>query len=103
MFDNADSKLYGICSNVTLPNPQFDSFTITTGVEHIIANLQPLSLPQINAYAIDESGGKYIFVGADPPSSACINNYLYVIDIPTGAILSKTLYPFAQKHRLDHE
>jgi gliding motility-associated-like protein len=96
VYDNTNGKLYGICSTVSLPSPQFDSITVTTASEHVIANIQPLSLPQINAYTIDEAGGKFIFVGADPPSSACINNYLYVLDIATGATLTRTLYPYAQ-------
>jgi gliding motility-associated-like protein len=96
VYDNTNGKLYGINSANTLPAPQFDSITLTTAAVHPIANLQPLSLPDINAYTIDEVGGKYIFVGEDPPSSACINNYLYVLDLNTGAILSRTLYPYSQ-------
>ncbi len=63
---------------------------------NLISNLPPLSLPQSNAYTIDEKSGKFIFLGADPPSAACISNYLYVLDINTGSVISKTIYPYAQ-------
>ena len=96
VYDNTTGKLYGICSSSTFASPQFDSISLATGAEHFISNLPSVSLPQLNTYSIDEASGKYFFVATDPPSAACINNYLYIVDISTGAILSKTLYPFAQ-------
>jgi gliding motility-associated-like protein len=63
---------------------------------HPIAPLPALTLPGVNAYTIDEQAGKYIFLGADPPGPACISNYLYVLDINTGVIISRTLYPYGQ-------
>lgn len=96
VYNNSDGHLYGIDLSPALPYPQFDSITLATGATHAIADLPALSLPDIYAYTIDESSGKYLFVGADPLSSACINNYFYVVDVRTGAVLSKTLYPYAQ-------
>lgn len=96
LYDNLTGKLYGINHSAALQYPQFDSITLSTGVVHPIANLPALYLPQIYAYAIDEKAGKYIFLGSDPSSSGCISNYLYTLDINTGAILSRTLYPYAQ-------
>ncbi|MDO6435219.1 gliding motility-associated C-terminal domain-containing protein [Flavitalea sp. BT771] len=96
VYNNSDGKLYGIDVSPALPAPQFDSISLATGTVHVIAALPPLSLPYIYAYAIDEASGKYLFVGEDPISAACINYYFYVVDIHTGAVLSKTLYPYAQ-------
>ena len=96
VFDNSSGKLYGLCSPTGAPSPQFDSISLATGIEHLIGSLPPMSLPQISAYSIDEAGGRYFFVAQDTMNVACINNYLYIVDIGTGAILSKTVYPFAQ-------
>lgn len=95
-FDNANSKLYATCYSSLWSVPQFDSISISTGVIHFISNLPAMSFPQINANVIDELNGIFVFVGKDPISSACINNYLYQIDISSGAVISKKLYPFAQ-------
>jgi gliding motility-associated-like protein len=95
VFDNLTGKLYGISQSSTSAS-QFDSITISTGAVHPIAPLPALTLPGVNAYTIDEKAGKYIFLGADPPGPACISNYLYVLDINTGAIISRTLYPYGQ-------
>ena len=91
VYDNLTHKLYGITSGW-----QFDSVSLLTGALNLISNLPPLSLPQSNAYTIDEKSGKYIFLGADPPSPTCISNYLYVLDINTGSTISKSIYPYAQ-------
>jgi gliding motility-associated-like protein len=91
VFDNLTRKLYGIKYGW-----QFDSVSLSTGYVNFISNLPPLSLPQSYAYTIDEKSGKFIFLGADPPSAACISNYLYVLDINTGSVISKTMYPYAQ-------
>ena len=91
VYDNLTRKLYGITSGW-----QFDSVSLSTGALNLISNLPPLSLPQANAYTIDEKSGRFIFLGADPPSAACISNYLYVLDINTGSVISKTIYPYAQ-------
>lgn len=95
-FDNANSKLYATCYSSLWSVPQFDSISLNTGDIHFISNLPAMSFPQLNANAIDELNGRFIFVGTDPVSSACINNYLYQIDINSGAVISKNLYPFAQ-------
>lgn len=95
-FNNADSKLYAIGSSSLWAVPQFDSISLSTGAIHYISNLPAMSFPQINANVIDELNGVFIFVAKDPSSSACINNYLYQIDIRPGSIISKKLYPYAQ-------
>ncbi len=47
-----------------------------------------MTLPNLGAAAIDEAAGKYIFVGNDP-FVVCITNYLYLLDIGTGVVLSQ--------------
>lgn len=95
-FNNANSKLYATCYSSLWAVPQFASISLSTGSIHFISNLPAMSFPQINANAIDELKGIFIFVGKDPVSSDCINNYLYQVDINSGAVISKKLYPFAQ-------
>ena len=94
VFDNTTGRLYGVDNSPFLPIPQFQWIDIPTGVVHEIAELPPVELPQLHAYAVDEKAGKYMFVGKDPPPSACTLNYLYVLDLASGAILSKTLFPY---------
>lgn len=95
-FDSLTHRLYGIC----IPpgqNAQFDSIELSTGIEHQLSVIPSVSyVPEMGTFAIDEAAGKYIFVGADPPSSACINKSLYVLDISTGNVLSRTPYPYAR-------
>jgi gliding motility-associated-like protein len=92
VYDNLNGKLFGIDQSAS----QFDSITLSTGALHPMAGLPSLSLPYLNAYTIDETSGRYIFLGTDLSSPACISNYLYTLDINTGAVISKTLYPYAQ-------
>jgi gliding motility-associated-like protein len=92
VYDNLNGKLFGIDQSAS----QFDSITLSTGALHPMASLPSLSLPYLNAYTIDEISGRYIFLGTDLSSPTCISNYLYVLDINTGAVISKTLYPYAQ-------
>lgn len=95
VFNNASSKLYGLCYSSSWANPQFDSISVNTGAVHFITNLPAMSFPQVNTNAIDELNGRYIFVGKES-SSNCIDNYLYQLDVNSGNVLSKKLYPFAQ-------
>ena len=92
VYDNLNGKLFGIDESAS----QFDSITLSNGALHPISNIPTLSLPYLNAYTIDETSGRYIFLGNDLSSPACISNYLYTLDINTGAVISKTLYPYAQ-------
>ncbi len=96
MYDNLTNKLYGIdLGNASFPH--FDSITLSTGVSHFISNLPAMVLQTtLTTFSIDEQAGKYIFMGTDPPTVDCFSNYLYVLDIQSGAILSKTPYPFYQ-------
>jgi gliding motility-associated-like protein len=96
VFDNSNSKLLGVCYSSLWPNPQFDSISLSTGALHFISNLPAMSLPQLNTNAVDELNQVFLFVGKDPVSSNCINNYLYQVDINSGNLLSKELYPYAQ-------
>jgi len=110
-FDNATRQLYGIDVSDSLSSPQFDSITLATGEKHLITAL-PLMDVQGNgyigsyssgagdyydqgSYTIDEQGGKYIFLATDPDTSACVNQYLYALDIPTGAVSSKMFFPYS--------
>ena len=95
LFDNLTGHLYGIGSPSSLPNFQFDSVSLTNGTCYPIANLPPMTLPDLGAAAIDEAAGKYVFVGNDD-FPACISNYLYVVDISTGVVLLKKPYPYAE-------
>jgi gliding motility-associated-like protein len=96
LYDNLTGHLYAI-GNAGGTSPfQFDSVGINNGVLYPIATMPAMSLPSgVGTVTIDEAAGKFIFLGEDPPS-ACINNYLYVLDINSGAILEKILYPYAQ-------
>jgi gliding motility-associated-like protein len=96
MYDNLTGKLYGIDLG-TGSFPRFDSITISTGALHVISNLPAMVLQStLTTFSIDELAGKYIFMGTDPPTVDCFSNYLYVLDIHSGAVLSKTPYPFYQ-------
>lgn len=95
VFNNADSKLYGLCYSSLWANPQFDSISVNTGAVHFIADLPVMSFPQVNTNAIDELNGRYIFVGKESASN-CIDNYLYQLNVNSGNVRSKKLYPFAQ-------
>lgn len=105
-FDNVTGHLYGINEVVTTSVAQFDSVTLATGKVNVIANLPPLSVSgaganvraaiDLDTYTIDEQGGKYIFLAADPDTSTCVNDYLYALNIPSGTIASKILYPYLQ-------
>ena len=95
-FDSTTGKTYAICTSSSLPYPQFDSITLATGALHFIANLPAISLPQINAYTIDEAAGKYIFVGSTPRASACVNYTLFVLDLSSGSVLNTLIYPYAE-------
>jgi gliding motility-associated-like protein len=95
LFDNLTGHLYGIGSPSSLSHYQFDSVSLTNGTCYPIANLPPMTLPDLGAAAIDEAAGKYIFVGNDP-FVVCVTNYLYLVDIGTGVVLSKKPYPYAE-------
>ncbi len=96
LYDNGNGHLYAIGNSSPLSPLQFDSVGLNNGVLYPISTLPPMTLPSgLGTVTIDEAAGKYIFLGTDPPS-ACINNYLYVLDVNSGAILSKILYPYAQ-------
>ncbi len=96
VYDNLTSQLYAIGSAGPTSPFQFDSVGLNNGILYPISNLPAMSLPSgLGTVTVDEAAGKYIFLGEDPPS-ACINNYLYVLDINSGAILAKILYPYAQ-------
>jgi gliding motility-associated-like protein len=95
LFDNLTGHLYGIGSPPSLSYFQFDSVSLTNGTCYPIANLPPMTLPDLGAAAIDEAAGKYIFVGNDD-FPACISNYLYLVDIGTGVVLLKRPYPYAE-------
>ena len=104
-FDNTTGILYCINEALTSSVAQFDSVTLATGAVHVIANLPPLYIqgvsiylrigPYLGSYTIDEQGGRYIFLAADPDTAACANEYLYALDLKTGAVASKTLYPYS--------
>jgi gliding motility-associated-like protein len=95
-FDNLTGTLYGIDISNNLQAPEFDSVSVTTGNVYPISILPTLSGLPIAATAIDENAGKYIFVASDNEVPGCVANYLFVVDIQTGAILSKTSYPYAE-------
>jgi gliding motility-associated-like protein len=96
LYDNLTGHLYAIGNSTSLSPFQFDSVGLTNGVLYPISTMPPMTLPSgLGTVTIDETAGKYIFLGSDPPSG-CVNNYLYVLDLGSGAILAKTLYPYAQ-------
>jgi gliding motility-associated-like protein len=96
LYDNLTSHLYAIGRTGPTSRFQFDSVGLSNGILYPISTLPPISLPSgLGTVTIDEAAAKYIFLGQDPPS-ACINNYLYVLDINSGAILARILYPYAQ-------
>jgi hypothetical protein len=92
--DNGDDTLYALYSG--RGGVSMSWIDPSSGALHPMAVLPSLSLPYLNAYTIDETSGRYIFLGMDLSSPACISNYLYVLDINTGAVITKTLYPYAQ-------
>ncbi len=96
LYDNLTGHLYAIGSNGPASPFQFDSVGLSNGILYPISTLPAMSLPSgLGTVTIDEAAGKYIFLSADQPSG-CINNYLYVLDVNSGAILEKILYPYAQ-------
>jgi gliding motility-associated-like protein len=95
VFDNLTGHLYGVGTSPSWAYTQFDSVGLTNGILYRIADLPSMSLPQIYTMAIDEAAGKYIFVGSDQ-ITGCISNFLYIVDINTGIVLSKRPYPYAQ-------
>jgi gliding motility-associated-like protein len=110
-FDNATGQLYGVDVSASLSSPQFDSITLATGEKHPITALPPMYVQgsgyiggysygagnyyDVGSYTIDEQGSKYIFLATDPDTSTCVNQYLYALDIPAGAVSSKILLPFS--------
>jgi len=96
VYDNRTNRLYGIKISPILQSPQFDSIGLSAGTLFRIADLPQLSLPQVSAYTIDEQSNKYIFVGTDDDGTACVNDFLYVLDVSNGAILERTTYPYAK-------
>lgn len=96
LYDNLTGHLYAIGNTGGTSPFQFDTVGLSSGILYPISTLPAMILPSgLGAVTIDEAAGKYIFLGQDPPSG-CINNYLYVLDINSGAILAKLLYPYAQ-------
>ncbi len=92
IYDNLNGRLYGI----DYLNMQFDSISLSTGALHVISNLPPINVEVDRTYTIDEAAGKFIFVGSDSSAGQCFSDYLYVLDLNTGAVLSKTLYKYLQ-------
>ncbi len=96
LYDNLTGHLYALGTTSPASPFQFDTVGLSNGVLYPISTLPAMSIPSgLGTVTIDEAAGKYIFLGEDTPS-ACINNYLYVLDINSGAILAKILYPYAQ-------
>ncbi|HEV3412965.1 MAG TPA: gliding motility-associated C-terminal domain-containing protein [Puia sp.] len=96
LYDNLTGHLYAVGTNGPTSPFQFDTVGLSNGILYPISTLPAMSLPSgLGTVTIDEVAGKYIFLGQDPPS-ACINNYLYVLDINSGAILARILYPYAR-------
>jgi gliding motility-associated-like protein len=94
VFDNLTGLLYGI--DYSGPNPTFDSVSPTTGTKYQLSSLPSMSYLQIGAFTIDEQNAKFIVVSGNTTSPTCILTTLYVLDIPTGAIVSRMPYPYAQ-------
>jgi gliding motility-associated-like protein len=92
IYDNLNGSLYGI----DYMNLQFDSISLSTGALHVISNLPPMNLSGVGNFTIDEAAGKFIFLGSDANAVQCFSNYLYTLDMNTGAVLSKTIYPYLQ-------
>ncbi len=95
VYDNQTSKAYAVCLSGSATS-MFDSVSLQSGAVFPIAALPPLQVVQMFAYGVDEADGKYFFVGTDPVGSPCVNNYLYALDVGTGAVLERALYPYAQ-------
>jgi gliding motility-associated-like protein len=92
IYDNLNGRLYG----VDAMNSQLDSITLSTGDLHVISNFPPMSQTNSGTFTIDEAAGKFIVVGSDAGAVQCFSNYLYVLDLNTGAVLSKSPYPYLQ-------
>jgi gliding motility-associated-like protein len=92
IYDNLNGRLYGI----DYMNMQFDSISLSTGEEYTISNLPTTNVAGVGTYTIDEAAGKFIFVGSGPAVGQCFSDYLYVLDVNTGAVLSNTLYKYLQ-------
>lgn len=94
VFDNLTGQLYGI--DYSGPNPTFDSVSPTTGTKYQLSSLPSMSYLQIGAFTIDEQNAKFIVVSSNTTSPTCILTTIYTLDIPTGAIVSRMPYPYAQ-------
>ena len=95
IYDNATADLYGIASSGS-QSSSFVSVSLNSAATQTISVLPVSGFPQINAYTIDESNGKYIFVGNTPGASTCINKTLFVLDISSGRVMNNILYPYAE-------
>ena len=93
VFDNTNATLYGISLSGTAT---FNSISLASAALQPIATLPVSAFPQINAYAIDEAAGNFIFVGTLPAVTSCVNYELYTLNIPSAAITGSSLYPYAQ-------
>lgn len=99
-YNNADNRLYCIASSNQWQVPQFDSVEVSTGVQHFIADMPPMSFLQIGASGINENAGHYFFVAQDPMIDSAT---LYTLDMTNGSILSMAYYPYTNTSLLTAE
>ncbi len=95
VFDNANSTLYGI-SVPASGSAVFNSIDPASAALNPLVSLPVDSFPQIDAYAIDEAAGNFLFVGTLPATTNCVNYQFYTLNIATAAITGSSLYPYAQ-------
>jgi gliding motility-associated-like protein len=92
-YDNLNNELYGV--EYGYSGVYFDSLSLLSGTVIQIGSLPPMSFVPIGR-AIDEQNGKFVFVAGNTVNPSCIMNSMYVVDISTGALLSQSIYPYAQ-------
>jgi len=92
-YDNLNNALYGV--EYGTPGVHFDSLALPGGTIYHIASLPPMTYVPVGQ-AIDEQNGKFVFVAGNTVNPSCIANSFNVVDISTGALVSQSLYPYAQ-------
>jgi gliding motility-associated-like protein len=93
VYDNVASRLYGLLQANAQPLT-LSWFSLSSGTANPIAAIAVSGLPQMYAYTIDETAGKYICVGSTVKATGCADYTLYIFDLASGAMVNSLIYPY---------